>query len=97
RPLHSFPTRRSSDLIRGQMVRIGTQNSSPYSAHSVRPTVIFYWVHQHKRRTALWVSNDNRDGRSQMEGLSYRLPKKLLVRSVERSEEHTSELQSRFD
>src|SRR5690349_22425186 len=71
RDLHSFPTRRSSDLL-----------NSEFITFTPRSTVI--WMARFQYRTAAW--------RSSSSGPDHR-----YSGSTERSEEHTSELQSRRD
>src|SRR5699024_11921051 len=85
RHLHSFPTRRSSDLIRSMDDRLGhayhTQKKylSPPTPRLIYPllTILF---------------------RNQILLINLFLPLNLfLMYPLPRSEEHTSELQSRFD
>src|SRR5699024_11885904 len=94
RALHSFPTRRSSDLA-GDLLdnanRLATQARAPLSA-----------VGRAADSTAELTARLNRDTVPQLnatlealQGLSRQL--EALAAELKRSEEHTSELQSRFD
>src|SRR5207249_11017461 len=75
-PLHSFPTRRSSDL---NVVKNGfPRYVSTYSSSSI-------------------VSSDSERGVLFFPCNAFAQFKKIFRESAKRSEEHTSELQSRFD
>src|SRR5699024_12736341 len=82
--LHSFPTRRSSDLP--SVLLSYSSGNYPKSTVSVYPP-IFHFSLSDVRRSSLPVSNRNIH--------SYRRIHDAV--EEERSEEHTSELQSRFD
>src|SRR5699024_11825732 len=69
--LHSFPTRRSSDLSTDQSAII-----QPYSIRCLPPADTVTVFHSYQRSDGLW---------------------ELFSFYYGRSEEHTSELQSRFD
>src|SRR5699024_12610809 len=92
--LHSFPTRRSSDL--GLALRLMIMWAMPASA-AITPTRTYtrIWVRM-TRNPALWAA-------SASPPIAYNeRPNIVLLNihptsSVRRSEEHTSELQSRFD
>src|SRR5699024_11511834 len=75
-PLHSFPTRRSSDLEASPSTT-ATSSCSPQSKETSAPT---------NSSNHSWLSRF-RVARSQLS----------IAPEVLRSEEHTSELQSRFD
>src|SRR5699024_12702753 len=76
--LHSFPTRRSSDLHPGEL-RVRTVHVVTRSAGTAEPT-----GHQGMQDHGI-ARDDVRNGRAD------------LTHPTGRSEEHTSELQSRFD
>src|SRR5207249_10922491 len=85
RYLHSFPTRRSSDL--------SPPLSGPKYRARVWPIVVYHWKPRRlvvPMRTATPSNFDFFHEIGKAIGVSNRVPKS-------RSEEHTSELQSRFD
>src|SRR5207253_9168100 len=84
RDLHSFPTRRSSDLP--DLARPITVWTSPGRAPRWSAGVSASWYHH----TTHSPCPKGRSRRSQIYGSP-----PVLARSRERSEEHTSELQSR--
>src|SRR5207249_6369582 len=86
RDLHSFPTRRSSDLDTGL-------KSRPLGSHcasmSLRPAVMM--------RAAYYASSVASSSSRFAALVRWSTPKATSARVDPRSEEHTSELQSRFD
>src|SRR5699024_12479850 len=88
RDLHSFPTRRSSDLKH----KIHTENTSE-SPHSLESSLAHLKCYRLKlKHMKINLNNKTKLG----EGLSD-VVKRRPCSNVLRSEEHTSELQSRFD
>src|SRR5207248_8651666 len=89
--LHSFPTRRSSDLRSGQhsahLLRIG--NTAPTRSSSDPTLSVLFLLSPGRGRRRLPA--DRRVAHSDRRGLRGRTP----VRG--RSDEHTSELQSPYD
>src|SRR5207244_13346036 len=87
--LHSFPTRRSSDLVlQGALV---LANTLPYLPEGVHLAVVDPYVGTERRALAL----RSRDGRLFVgpdNGLL--IPAAQKLGGIDRSEEHTSELQS---
>src|SRR5207249_5078074 len=80
RALHSFPTRRSSDLC------VFSTNCTTTYLPSASYTLLASWP---------WPSSSNNESAS---ALDLPMPGMALIRGAgPRSEEHTSELQSRFD
>src|SRR5207249_5610281 len=83
RPLHSFPTRRSSDLSRDARQRFVTGHDASAFAHGDV------------------MSGIERDGREMAKGAGQSAAiagtQRVAIVLDDRSEEHTSELQSRFD
>src|SRR5699024_11917087 len=74
RALHSFPTRRSSDL---RFLAVSLTNPATSKIKQLRVTTLIIEERQHPQKV---------------------FPRRLnLMRRMQRSEEHTSELQSRFD
>src|SRR5699024_12676935 len=87
RPLPSFPTRRSSDLSSSppplQAARVRDTTATPATAPS---TFFLLMVVLHDRSDGFWAGRHAGAPRWRTEQLP-----------LHRSEEHTSELQSRFD
>src|SRR5699024_12034603 len=77
RPLHSFPTRRSSDLTSAYNLFCVTAAA----ISGIAPLSVFF---RHKKKTCFHSPH-------------YYITNKDMQSSRFRSEEHTSELQSRFD
>src|SRR5699024_12548560 len=87
--LHSFPTRRSSDLnyVASHVIEKKTSSSNIQDAHeAIRPTNI------HLTPTVVKESLSRDQFR-----LYQLIWKRFTASRMARSEEHTSELQSRFD
>src|SRR5207249_10168713 len=90
--LHSFPTRRSSDLLAFQvspeLLRLSRRGDFEFDADSV---LRFLLISKPK-------PGSGGSGRAdKCQGLLVRRKRDGVVDDVIRSEEHTSELQSRFD
>src|SRR5207249_11232445 len=83
--LHSFPTRRSSDLYTPGFQDIRTWTTGGQGAA---------WLNDYIRFGVTTSSNDAGVGGSRLRGADVTLRKST---DSWRSEEHTSELQSRFD
>src|SRR5699024_12639595 len=91
RHLQSFPTRRSSDLTKENAVR-QTRRRSIYNNEASRQRPIISFED---------VTKKYQNGVEALRNLSFRIEEGefvfLMGSSGARSEEHTSELQSRFD
>src|SRR5699024_12208915 len=88
--LHSFPTRRSSDLLARRIAAVAVQRQLRRAVHA-----------QHARADQLINRVQQRiksySGKHREHGLPKNRHETPLLSSGYRSEEHTSELQSRFD
>src|SRR5699024_12774665 len=96
RDLHSFPTRRSSDLYPDDLV-------SWYDHNSIGST--YFLAHPGDAGNIKWFNNhgiNNYTANKMFDKDSYFIPDLLFDETLfghpeKRSEEHTTELQSRFD
>src|SRR5206468_11049978 len=87
RDLHSFPTRRSSDLLATASVRTdGSSRFGPNNRYGTFPAVSLGWVITQEPM----LSGLSRLGQIKLRG-------SIGTTGNQRSEEHTSELQSRSD
>src|SRR5207249_8757079 len=94
--LHSFPTRRSSDL----RWRSGSPDLCIQRLHTLssRQTAVFLLLSSRQTAVYLLLSLRARTAvRAKQSPAFQPEPLLLLQMAVSRSEEHTSELQSRFD
>src|SRR5699024_12318127 len=92
RDLHSFPTRRSSDLQDGAIADYRADDAFPISdIDDILPGLI-----EGRERVYYSVGNNPEFDQQMMEWLNS-IRSKARMGAQPRSEEHTSELQSRFD
>src|SRR5207249_11257181 len=85
-PLHPFPTRRSSDLTRTISIAASTADWAWFSRARGAPKTAMKPSPMYCRMSPPQRSTTGTTS-----------PKKVLASASTRSEEHTSELQSRFD
>src|SRR5205807_7328315 len=83
RALHSFPTRRSSDLVREY------GNPDDFVGHIGGDDFVIVTIPEHANTLCLHIS-----ARYKEESTEFYHPEDLKRGSISRSEEHTSELQS---
>src|SRR5206468_11674851 len=94
-PLPSFPTRRSSDLCSKQVGQTTTDVNGLYSFRDIPPGEYVPAVRVSKQ--AVFVMQKQTLGKVIAEAVKYTVAPGQTLVVPDRSEEHTSELQSRSD